>query len=151
MSARRPVMLLILDGFGIAPAGPGNAIEAAKMPNIRKLRSEWPHAELQASGRAVGLPEGQMGNSEVGHTNIGAGRVVWQELSRISNAVDDGSFFKNEELVKAMDNAYGRCMDVVYTVDGCIWAAVSIVSTVALITPSVSLMALIYFPSPPTS
>ena len=105
MSARRPVMLLILDGFGIAPAGPGNAIEAAKMPNIRKLRSEWPHAELQASGRAVGLPEGQMGNSEVGHTNIGAGRVVWQELSRISNAVDDGSFFKNEELVKAMDNA----------------------------------------------
>ena len=105
MTDHRPVMLLIMDGFGIAPDGPGNAIAAAKTPCLDALLKECPNAQLQASGRAVGLPEGQMGNSEVGHTNMGAGRVVWQELSRISNAIDDGSFFKNEELIRAMDNA----------------------------------------------
>ena len=105
MTDRRPVMLLIMDGFGIAPDGPGNAIAAAKTPNLDKLFRKYPNAQLQASGRAVGLPDGQMGNSEVGHTNMGAGRVVWQELSRITNSIEDGSFFKNEELIRAMDNA----------------------------------------------
>ena len=101
----RPVMLLIMDGFGIAPPGPGNAIYAAKTPNIDALLAKYPNAQLQASGRFVGLPDGQMGNSEVGHTNMGAGRVVWQELSRISNQIEDGRFFKNEELVSVMEYA----------------------------------------------
>lgn len=98
-------MLLIMDGFGIGPNTKGNAINAAKTPNLDSLFSTCPHAEINASGRFVGLPEGQMGNSEVGHTNIGAGRVVWQELSLISNEIEDGEFFKNEELVKIMNYA----------------------------------------------
>ena len=101
----RPVMLLIMDGFGIAPPGPGNAIYAAKTPNLDALLRKCPNAQLFASGRYVGLPDGQMGNSEVGHTNMGAGRVVWQELSRISNEIEDGSFFKNEDLAAAMQHA----------------------------------------------
>ncbi|MCF0150101.1 MAG: 2,3-bisphosphoglycerate-independent phosphoglycerate mutase [Firmicutes bacterium] len=99
---KRPTMLLIMDGFGLAPAGPGNAVAAANTPNIDQLWNNNPHTMLNASGRAVGLPDGQMGNSEVGHTNMGAGRVVWQELSKITNAVEDGSFFENEELKAAM-------------------------------------------------
>ncbi len=99
---KKPVMLLIMDGYGLAPAGPGNAVEAAKKPNIDRLWEEYPHATLNASGEYVGLPEGQMGNSEVGHTNMGAGRIVWQELSKITNAVKDGSFFGNEDLKAAM-------------------------------------------------
>ncbi len=99
---KKPVMLLIMDGYGLAPAGPGNAVEAAKKPNIDRLWEEYPHATLNASGEYVGLPEGQMGNSEVGHTNMGAGRIVWQELSKITNAVKDGSFFENEDLKAAM-------------------------------------------------
>ena len=75
---KRPTMLLIMDGYGLAPAGPGNAVEAAKKPNIDRLWAQYPHATLNASGEFVGLPEGQMGNSEVGHTNMGAGRIVWQ-------------------------------------------------------------------------
>ena len=101
----KPVMLLIMDGFGIAPPGPGNAIYAAKTPNLDALLASCPNAQLQASGRYVGLPDGQMGNSEVGHTNMGAGRVVWQELSKISNEIEDGSFFENEELKAAMQHA----------------------------------------------
>ncbi len=94
-------MLCIMDGFGLAPAGPGNAIAAAKTPNLDRLFAEKPHTQLQASGRAVGLPAGQMGNSEVGHTNMGAGRVVWQELSHISNEIEEGGFFENEALLSA--------------------------------------------------
>ena len=98
----RPVMLCIMDGFGLAPAGPGNAIAAAKTLNLDRLFAERPHTQLQASGRAVGLPAGQMGNSEVGHTNMGAGRVVWQDLSMISNGIEDGSFFENPAFAEAI-------------------------------------------------
>ncbi|MBO4881212.1 MAG: 2,3-bisphosphoglycerate-independent phosphoglycerate mutase, partial [Firmicutes bacterium] len=98
----RPVMLCIMDGFGLAPAGPGNAIAAAKTPNLDKLFAEMPHTQLQASGRAVGLPAGQMGNSEVGHTNMGAGRVVWQDLSLISNEIENGKFFDNPAFAEAV-------------------------------------------------
>ena len=101
----RPVMLLIMDGFGIAPPGPGNAIYAAKTPNLDALLEKWPNAQLQASGRFVGLPDGQMGNSEVGHMNMGAGRVVWQELSKITNEIENGEFFENPELKGAMEHA----------------------------------------------
>ena len=101
----RPVMLLIMDGFGLAAPGKGNAIYAAKTPNLDALLEKCPHAKLNASGRFVGLPDGQMGNSEVGHTNMGAGRVVWQELSRITNEIEDGSFFENEELADVMNYA----------------------------------------------
>ena len=99
---KKTVMLMILDGFGLAPSGPSNAISVAKTPNLDSLFAQYPNAQLNASGIAVGLPRGQMGNSEVGHTNIGAGRVVWQELSRISNDIENGSFFENEELKSAM-------------------------------------------------
>lgn len=79
---KKPAMLLILDGFGMAPAGPANAISCANTPVLDRLWAECPNTLIQASGRFVGLPEGQMGNSEVGHTNMGAGRVVWKELSK---------------------------------------------------------------------
>ena len=101
---KKTVMLLIMDGFGLAPDGPGNAIAAARTPNLDRLMSEYPHSRLFASGRAVGLPDGQMGNSEVGHTNMGAGRVVWQELSKITNEIENGSFFENEVLSRLMDD-----------------------------------------------
>ncbi len=102
---KKPVMLLIMDGFGLAPAGPGNAIEAAHKPHLDALWFSRPHTQIQASGRFVGLPEGQMGNSEVGHTNMGAGRIVWQELTNISNKIADGSFFKNKALLAAVKHA----------------------------------------------
>ena len=101
----KPTVLLIMDGFGLAPASEANAISCANTPRLDELFASWPNTQLQASGLAVGLPEGQMGNSEVGHTNIGAGRVVYQDLPRISNAVADGSFFENEAYVRAMDAA----------------------------------------------
>ena len=101
---KRPVLLTILDGFGMAPEGSGNAIEAADKPNFDMLRKNYPFVYGYASGEAVGLPEGQMGNSEVGHLNIGAGRIVYQDLTRISKAIEDGSFFKNEALLAAVKN-----------------------------------------------
>ena len=94
-----------MDGFGEAAASPGNAIEAAHTPNLDRLFAECPHTTLDASGLAVGLPEGQMGNSEVGHLNIGAGRVVYQELTRINLAVRDGSLASNPVLAEAIDGA----------------------------------------------
>ena len=100
---KKPLLLCILDGFGIAPKE-GNAIEAANTPNLDKIFAENPWTAIGASGMDVGLPEGQMGNSEVGHTNIGAGRVVYQELTRITKSIKDGDFFENEALVKAVDN-----------------------------------------------
>ena len=100
--SKKPTMLLIMDGFGLAPAGEENAISCASTPRLDELFARYPHTQLQASGLAVGLPEGQMGNSEVGHTNIGAGRVVYQDLPRISNAVADGSFFENPAYKDAM-------------------------------------------------
>jgi len=101
----KTTMLLIMDGFGLNQNTKGNAIYAAKTPNLDSLFSTCPHAKLNASGRFVGLPDGQMGNSEVGHTNMGAGRIVWQELSKITNEIEDGEFFKNEELVSIMNYA----------------------------------------------
>ena len=95
--------LVILDGWGLAPDGPGNAISLADTPTFDRLWDEHPHTELTAKGRAVGLPEGQMGNSEVGHLNLGAGAVVKQDLTRIDDAVEDGSFAANEVLRAAMD------------------------------------------------
>lgn len=102
---KTPVTLLIMDGFGLAQPGPGNAIHLANTPELDALIEKHPHTALSASGKDAGLPEGTMGNSEVGHTNIGAGRVVYQELTRISKAIDDGDFFKNPVLLSAMDNA----------------------------------------------
>lgn len=103
--AKKPVMLMIMDGFGLAPKSEGNAVALAKKPNYDRLLKEYPNTELQASGMAVGLPEGQMGNSEVGHLNIGAGRIVYQELTRITKSIQDGEIFENEALLKAMKNA----------------------------------------------
>ena len=100
----KPLVLMILDGFGYNESDYGNAIRAAKMPNLDKIRETCPKTIIGASGLDVGLPDGQMGNSEVGHTNIGAGRIVYQPLMRITNAVRDGSFYKNEALCAAMDN-----------------------------------------------
>ena len=101
---KKPLVLMILDGFGIAPAE-GNAIAAANKPNLDKIFAENPHTQIGASGMDVGLPDGQMGNSEVGHTNIGAGRIVYQELTRITKSAQDGDMDKNEALLKAMNNA----------------------------------------------
>ena len=97
-------MLMILDGFGINPNKEGNAIALANTPNIDKLMKKYPVAEVHTSGVDVGLPDGQMGNSEVGHTNIGAGRIVYQELTRITKSIEDGDFFTNQEFIDAIDN-----------------------------------------------
>lgn len=101
---KRPVVLTILDGYGIGRAQEYNAIYRAKIPNMNSLMAQCPHSVLECSGMAVGLPDGQMGNSEVGHTNMGAGRVVYQELTRITKAIRDGDFFHNEVLAAAMEN-----------------------------------------------
>src|SRR5580765_7902141 len=97
--------LVILDGWGLAPDGPGNAISQASTPVFDELWSRYPHGTLSTSGRDVGLPEGQMGNSEVGHLNLGAGAIVKQDLARIDDAIADGSFFENEALLGACDRA----------------------------------------------
>src|SRR5437870_5897767 len=95
------VTLVILDGWGCAPAGPGNAVELASTPVFDRLWSEYPHTRIAASGQAVGLPPGQMGNSEVGHLTIGSGRRLLQDLMRVNTAIEDGSFFENPALVAA--------------------------------------------------
>ena len=97
-------MLMILDGFGDNPRFDGNGVKLANIPNIKKIWNEYPTTKIAASELAVGLPTGQMGNSEVGHTNIGAGRVIYQELTRITKSIEDGDFFNNEELVGAIEN-----------------------------------------------
>ena len=101
---KKPLALIIMDGFGCRPENYGNAIDAAKHPNIDRLFAEGVQVQIGASGMDVGLPDGQMGNSEVGHTNIGAGRVVYQELTRITKAIKDGVFFENEAFLKAVEN-----------------------------------------------
>lgn len=101
---KKPLILMILDGFGIAPES-GNAIKAAKKPNIDKLFAENPVTQIGASGMDVGLPDGQMGNSEVGHTNIGAGRIVYQELTKITKTINEDKLKDNEAIVSAMDKA----------------------------------------------
>ena len=102
---KKPLVLCIMYGFGKNPSDYGNAIVTAKTPNLDKLMADFPMTYIGASGMDVGLPDGQMGNSEVGHTNIGAGRVVYQELTRITKSIKDGDFFKNEAMVKAVQNA----------------------------------------------
>ncbi len=101
---KKPLALIILDGFGKNTSDYGNAIVSAKTPNMDKLFAACPNTLIGASGMDVGLPDGQMGNSEVGHTNIGAGRVVYQELTRITKSIADGDFFENEALVGAIEN-----------------------------------------------
>ncbi|MBO5746810.1 MAG: 2,3-bisphosphoglycerate-independent phosphoglycerate mutase, partial [Clostridia bacterium] len=101
---KKPIVLTIMDGFGFDPDKKGNAIYTAKTPCLDKIFKECPTTSIGASGMDVGLPDGQMGNSEVGHTNIGAGRVVYQELTRITKAAKDGDLQKNEALVNAIEN-----------------------------------------------
>lgn len=101
---KKPLALIILDGFGASSSDYGNAIAAAATPNLDHLFATCPHTTIGASGMDVGLPDGQMGNSEVGHTNIGAGRVVYQELTRITKSIVDGDFFTNPTLLAAMEN-----------------------------------------------
>lgn len=102
---KTPYALIIMDGYGLAPDGKGNAISIDGSKNVKQLMKDYPSASLGASGMCVGLPDGQMGNSEVGHLNMGAGRIVYQDLTKITKAIDDGDFFKNSALIKAMDNA----------------------------------------------
>jgi len=109
---KKPVMLMILDGYGLSDQIEGNAVKAASKPNIDRLFSEYPNTCLCASGPSVGLPEGQMGNSEVGHLNIGAGRIVYQSLTRITKSISDGDFFENKALNKAVDNTIKNNSDL---------------------------------------
>ena len=102
---KKPLLLMILDGWGVAPASRTNAVTTANTPNLDKLFDTCPHALLNCSGEHVGLPDGQMGNSEVGHTNIGAGRIVYQELTRITKDIRDYSFFENPALLGAVEHA----------------------------------------------
>ncbi|MDQ7032915.1 MAG: 2,3-bisphosphoglycerate-independent phosphoglycerate mutase [Desulfonauticus sp.] len=107
----KPTLLLILDGYGLAQPGPGNAIALASTPNLDKLFSRYPHTTLKACGKSVGLPEGQMGNSEVGHLNLGAGRIVDQDIVRINKAIEDGSLCENpvlNALIARTKNTTGR-------------------------------------------
>ncbi len=106
------VTLVILDGFGLAPPGPGNAVELAKTPVFDNLCVRYPHTQIEASGEAVGLPPGQMGNSEVGHLTIGSGRILFQDLMRVNKAIEDGSLFANEALLGAFRRAKERGGDV---------------------------------------
>ena len=113
-SSVRPVVLLILDGWGYREAAADNAIALAHTPHWDSWWKTHPHALLQASEASVGLPRGQMGNSEVGHINIGAGRVVYQEYERINRAIADGSFYQNAALVQAVDAAqqHGKAVHI---------------------------------------
>lgn len=102
--SKKPTVLMILDGFGLNDKTEGNAVAQAQTPNIDALMKEYPFVKGYASGLAVGLPDGQMGNSEVGHLNMGAGRIVYQELTRITKEIEDGDFFQNEALLKGIEN-----------------------------------------------
>lgn len=108
MNAPKPVALIIMDGFGLRNTVEGNAVAQASKPNYDRYLKEYPNTTLTACGEAVGLPEGQMGNSEVGHLNIGAGRIVYQDLTRISKSIRDGEFFQNETLVAAVRSAKAK-------------------------------------------
>ncbi len=100
-----PYAIIIMDGYGLAPSGAGNAITIDGSKNVNELIKNYPSATLGASGLSVGLPQGQMGNSEVGHLNMGAGRIVYQDLTKITKAIEDGDFFENPALLKAVENA----------------------------------------------
>ena len=105
---KKPIVLTILDGYGLREEAHGNAVKLANNKVFNMLWNKYPHTKLIASGQEVGLPKGQMGNSEVGHMNIGAGRIVYQELTRITKSIEDGDFFENEVLLKAVKTSrYG--------------------------------------------
>src|SRR3989338_1878526 len=99
-----PVVLIVLDGYGVAPPGPGNAIHLANSTNISSYSFSYPNTTLKASGQAVGLPEQEAGNTEVGHLNLGAGKVVYQDLPRINMAIADGSFYKNSVFLETANH-----------------------------------------------
>src|SRR3990172_11444912 len=99
MDRPKPVLLTILDGWGIAPSGPGNAVTQAATPNMTALWHDFVHTQLIAHGESVGLPKREPGNTETGHLNLGAGRIVYQDLPRINMSIADGSFFQNESLL----------------------------------------------------
>src|SRR6476659_6740255 len=105
MMAGRPLVLTILDGWGFSPATEGNAITAARKPAYDALLRDYPNTLVHTSGRYVGLPQGQMGNSEVGHLNIGAGRVVYMDITKIDLMIEKGDFFTNPALLSAMKHA----------------------------------------------
>ena len=109
---KKPVALIIMDGFGHTTQKEGSAIDKANIPNIKRLVKEYPNTLINASGLDVGLPNGQMGNSEVGHTNIGAGRIVYQDLTRITKSIEDGDFFINEVLCQAMENGKEKALHI---------------------------------------
>ena len=109
---RRPVVLMVLDGFGLSDNKEYNAIAMANTPVIDKLMAECPYVKGFASGLAVGLPDGQMGNSEVGHMNIGSGRIIYQDLTLITKYIEDGVFFKNEDLLRAINNCKEKNSDL---------------------------------------
>lgn len=103
--SKKPAALIILDGFGLRNETVGNIVALAKKPNFDRYWNQYPHQTLTASGEAVGLPEGQMGNSEVGHLNIGAGRIVYQSLTRVNVAIREGEFERNQTFLDAISNA----------------------------------------------
>ncbi len=102
--SKKPTVLMILDGYGLNEKTEANAVAIGKTPVMDRLMKEYPFVPGNASGMSVGLPEGQMGNSEVGHMNMGAGRIVYQELTRITKEIQDGDFFENEALLAAIEN-----------------------------------------------
>ena len=113
--SKKPTVLMILDGFGLNEKTEGNAIAQARTPVIDGLMKDYPFVKGNASGLAVGLPDGQMGNSEVGHLNMGAGRIVYQELTRITKEISDGDFFKTQALLDGMENVKKNGSDLIYT------------------------------------
>ena len=108
MPRPKPVMLMILDGWGIRQADQANAVTLARTPNLDGLAADYSFTQLRTSGDAVGLPDGVMGNSEVGHLNIGAGRIVFQDLLRIDHAIRDGVFFANPAINKGIESALSK-------------------------------------------
>ena len=112
--SKKPVVLMVLDGYGLSDHKEGNAIAMANTPVMDKLMAECPFVKGAASGLAVGLPDGQMGNSEVGHMNIGAGRIIYQDLTRITKAIADGDFFKNKVLLSAIENCKKNDSDLIF-------------------------------------
>ena len=102
--SKRPTVLMILDGYGLNDKKDGNAVAEGRTPVMDKLMAECPFVKGNASGLAVGLPDGQMGNSEVGHLNMGAGRIVYQDLTKITKSIEDGDFFENKALLAACEN-----------------------------------------------
>ncbi|NTU73403.1 2,3-bisphosphoglycerate-independent phosphoglycerate mutase [Candidatus Roizmanbacteria bacterium] len=129
----KPVILVIMDGYGLSTPNPGNAVYLANPPVITRLMNEYPHTTLKASGESVGLPPGEVGNTEVGHINIGAGRVVYQDLSRINMSITDGSFYANQALLKAvafLQKTGGKLHVIGLVSEGCVHSSLDHLSAV---------------------